>query len=498
MTDEEKLEKARELLRHLVIRKRLIPLDFFEPLTLQDKFSKWPGKIKGVFGGNRAGKSQIGAAYIIQKCLAKPKQRWWAVAETYDVSVSIQQRKIWELLPKMEMRYCYYDEVNGFRNNKIIFKNGSMIRFKSYEQGRESFASDDIDGIWNDEEPPFDVYKEQKMRLIDRDGEMIFTMTSLKGITELMQELFEDHDIIESQYAPLLDEVVPRVVEKNGVRFFMLWSTENPHITQSRLADDLKMMTKQEIKCRIYGIPINLSGRIYPMFNKRIHVVSTDLIPKTHMCIWHVLDPHDRKPWAMQWWAVHKLTGRRYCIREYPWRKNFNEMEYDDKTYRDYVAVIREIEYGIIEEYGRSVSRRIIDPNFGNATERKAEREGGQSKTTPKQELKRLGLHFIDGIDALEAGHLAVRKGLHFEEKEGELIVKPTNYISEECENSIRHISRYSRKDITSTDGDVKDNVKPMDKYKDFADCHRYFDMANPHYIDRFAPEQIISDKKPY
>lgn len=494
-----KLEEAAEIIRCLTIRKRINPLEFFQSLKYQLLFEKCTAKIKGVFGGNRAGKTQIGAKYVIDKCMSKPKQRVWAVDETDEVSINIQQRKIWELLPKNEMRYCYYDEVNGFRNGKVVFKNGSMIRFKTYKQGREAFASDDIDLIWNDEEPPMEIYREQKMRLIDRDGEMIFTMTSLEGITELMQELFEDHDAIESQFAPLIGETIPRIVEKNGVRFFMLWTTENPHVTQARLAEDVKVMTKQEIKSRIYGIPMNLSGRIYPNFSKDVHVVPVDFIPKSKVCIYHILDPHDHKPWAMQWWAVDKI-GRAYCIREYPWRKNFNEIEFDDKTYADYAKVIRDTEIGIVAEYGRTVSKRIIDPNSGNATERKAEREMGQtSKTTPKQELRRLGFKFTDGIDDIESGHLAVKKRIHFEKNDkGEWISKPLDYYSEECENSIRHMSRYARKDGLTPSGDVKDQPGLLEKYKDFPDCHRYFAQSSPHFIERFVPEPEERKGKPY
>lgn len=489
---------AREIIYHLSVRKRLIPLDFFVPLKYQKFFEDCILKIKGVFGGNRAGKTQIGAKYVIDKCLAKPKQRWWAVAEIDEVSISIQQRKIWELLPKLEMKYCHYDEINGFRNGKIVFKNGSMIRFKTYKQGREAFASDDIDGIWNDEEPPMEIYKEQKMRLIDRDGEMIFTMTSLEGITELMQELFEDHDVIESQYAPLIDETIPRIVEKNGVRFFMLWTTENPYVVQARIAEDVKVMTKQEIKSRIYGIPLNLAGRIYPTYNKNIHLIPMDNIPTRHVCIWHVLDPHDRKPWFATWWVVDKM-GHAYCVREYPWRRNFNEIEHDDKSIGDYAKLFKEIEFELIETYGRSVSRRIIDPNFGNSTVQKAERTAdGQAKTTLIRELKKFGLNYQDGIDMLEVGHIQVRKWLHYEKKGENMIVSPKLYIGEDCQNMDRHLSRYSRKDIETSDGDVKDKAGVREKYKDGADNGRYLVMANPHYIERFVAAPPVPAGKPY
>ena len=480
------LNEAREIIYHLSVRKRINPLEFFCPLKLQAAFKACTSKIKITFGGNRSGKTIIGADYVVEKCLTNPKQRWWAVAETDEVSINVQQRKLWELLPKLEMRYCHYDEINGFRNGKIVFKNGSMIRFKTYKQGREAFASDDLDGIWNDEESPMEIYKEQRMRLIDRDGEMIFTMTSLLGMTDLMEELFADHDIIESEYSPIVKENLPRVAQKGGVTFFLLWTVENPYINQARLADDMKLMTPQEIKSRVLGIPTNLSGKIYPQFNRKIHVVPFDMLPKRKVTIYHVLDPHDQKPWAMGWYAVEQ-TGRVYCVYEYPFGRNFNDFEYDDKTYKEYGDVIDQIESEIIiPTYGRSVSKRIIDPNFGNSTERKSIREdGAPSKTTPKQELKKLGFHYEDGIDPLDAGHLAVRKYLYWQEKDGEIIVQPKYFIWDMCENHIRHTSRYTRKDRVTADGDVRDKVAPHDKYKDFWDMERYLFMANPHYIDR-------------
>lgn len=477
------LEEARELLRHLEIRKRINPLEFFKSLHFQRQFEECPAKIKGVFGGNRAGKTQVGAKYIIEKCLAKPKQRWWAVSETEEVSINIQQRKIWEILPKLEMKYCHYDEINGFRNGKITFKNGSMIRFKTYKQGREAFQADDLDGIWNDEEPPYDIYREQRMRLIDRDGEMIFTLTALKGVTELISELYDDHSVVEAQRSEILEEDLPRIIEKNSAMFFMLWTTENPHISQERLSKDIQVMERSEIRSRIHGIPTNMAGRIYPTFTKVIHVCSWDMVPKRLVTLYHMLDPHDRKPWAMCWIAVDK-TNTAYVIREYPWRKNFNDMDSDDKTYDDYVKVIRATEEELLDIYGRSVHKRIIDPNFGHKTVQLAERKDGNSKTSPVKELRSRGLKFEDGLDALEAGHLQVRKMLRWEKKDGELIVQPRLMVLDDCENTVRHMSKYSWKDLDQSDGDVKAKPQITQKWKDFADLIRYGSMAGLVYVD--------------
>lgn len=462
-----KEDKLKEIVMELERRKLMNPLSFFENLEMQQLFDECPSKIKGLFGGNRSGKTEKGAEYVLKKCLDKPKQKWWCCAESFKDSVEVQQSKIWKLIPKDKLKYAKYDEVNGFTNRKLIFTNGSSIIFKSYDQEREAFQGADLDGILNDEEPPYSIYREQRMRLLDRDGELLFTMTSLKGITALLADIFDEHDVKKSQYAPLVDKDLPRIVEKQGMTFFMLWTTENPYINQDRTLQDAKLMTKQEITSRIYGMPMNLAGKIFMNWNYDVHVIEPEDVPADKFTLYNILDPHDRKPWALTWIAVDEQDVA-YVFDEYP-AKNFNEMLYDDKTYDDYAKVIKDKEavYKHMMAPGTEIIR-IIDPNYGNKATKLAIRQGGQSSTTIKKELQKRGLYYSDGIDALEAGHLKVREALHWQEKDGELIVHPKLYVCSNCQNTIRHASRYSRKDITTSDGDEKDKVKPMEKYKDF------------------------------
>ena len=461
-------------------QKKINPLKFFKPLPIQAKFRNDTAKRKGALGGNRSGKTEEGAEYVLNKCTSKPKQRWWATAESFPDSVNIQQRKVWELCPKNRVKYGYYNEITGFPNRKLLFDNGSMIIFKSYDQGREAFQGEDLDGVWNDEEPPFDIYREQCMRLMDRDGEMIITMTSLKGITDLIQDIFDDHDVIETQHAPYVDRDLPRIIDKNGFKIYLFWTTENPYIDQKRVDQEVKLMPQEEITCRIYGMPVNLSGKIYMKFSRKVHVMPFEDAPLSECTIYNVLDPHDRKPWAMIWAGIHK-TGTVYIFEEYP-NKNFNEMLFDDKTYDDYAKLIKDTEQAIYDLCGKRVEsrHRIIDPNFGKKTMQLAERQGGQSKTTPIKELLKRGLKYGDGIDALEAGHLKVREYIYYAEKDQEIIVQPKLLITDNCHNTIRHLSRYSRKDIMTHDGDVKNNVQPQEKYKDYSDLVRYLLMSNP------------------
>jgi phage terminase large subunit-like protein len=486
-------QELRLLCAEIEYRRRVNPLSFYKHLpspSLQEEFHNDPAKTKVLFGANRAGKTEEVAEYGIKKALAKPKQRIWLCSETFSDSVNILQRKVWGLVPKNQISYGNYDDINGFTNRKLKFKNGSLIIFRSYDQGVQSFAQDDVDLIINDEEVPYDIYKEQRMRLIDRNGEMIISMTSTKGVTDFIADIFEDCDVIENRLSPFLNIELPVKAEKNGVKFYMLWSIDNPYIDQNRLREEVKLMTPDEIKARMHGIPINLSGKIYPSFNKRIHVIPFEEAPLNDVQIYHILDPHDRKPWAMQWIILHK-TGTSYCIDEYP-NRDFNEMISDDKTYDEYVGIIKQKEGALYDIYGKSVFKRIIDPNFGNKTIRIAERTDDKAHTTPKEELKKRGLEFKDALDSLEAGHLKVREFLHYEVKDKEIVLQPKFFVTDNCPNTIKHLSRYSRKDIISADGDMKDKVGVQEKYKDFSDLVRYYLMSNPKYFDglkEFKPD---------
>lgn len=490
---QEQTEELRLLMAELERRRIENPMEFVELLPVQKAFEECEANIILLFGGNRAGKTTPVSYKVLKKGLSR-KMKIWVCGETFADSVAIQQKKISVLVPQAEVKYGTYDDINGYTNRKLLLKNGTLMTFKSYDQGRTAFQSDDMDLIWCDEEPPLDIIKEIKMRLVDRNGQLIISMTSLKGITDLIASLYEDCDILESKYAALVRKELPTMAEKGPVKIFFLWTTDNIHINQERLMEEVVLMSESDVLSRIYGLPTNLSGKIYMSFNRDVHVIPLDDVPTTGNQLWNVLDPHDRKPWAIGWYLVNK-NGSVYCVDEYP-EQSFNDMSYDDKTYEDYARVIKRKEVVLRELFniGGHV-RRIIDPNFGNKTMQKAERQGGQSKTTPREELSRLGLKYKDGIDALEAGHLEVRKMLHWAKKDGQFVVRPQIYFADNCKNHIIHLTRYSRKDIMGSNGDVKDRVGVMDKYKDFCDLTRYLCMANPHWVEQREFKAVVKVK---
>jgi phage terminase large subunit-like protein len=71
----------------------------------------------------------------------------------------------------------------------------SILSFKSYEKGREKWQGETLDGVWDDEEPPLDIYSEGKTRVQARNGILIVTFTPLLGMSDVVNLFLTDADI---------------------------------------------------------------------------------------------------------------------------------------------------------------------------------------------------------------------------------------------------------------------------------------------------------------
>jgi phage terminase large subunit-like protein len=364
-------------------------------------------------------------------------------------------------------------------------KDDWIIDIMSYEQDESEFESATLGVAIFDEPPPMRILNATIARM-RMGGIILIFMTPLDTGGEVIENLTEK-EIIEIEGEPIgkvaliYAEIEDACIE-HGVRGFL----EHKHIAQM-----LSFYDDEERLAREKGKPVTYSGRIYPSFSQNVHVIPFEDAPVDNIVLYHILDPHDRKPWAMQWIILHS-TGTTYCIDEYP-NRDFNKNLMDNKAYDEYANIIKEKEDALFDIYGKQVYKRIIDPNFGNKTIRLAEKVDERAHTTPKEELRKRGFIFQDGLDSLEAGHLKVREKLHYEVKDGEIVIQPKFFVTDNCFNTIRHFLRYTLKDILTSDGDVRDSVKPKEKYKDFCDLTRYFWMSNPRYFEGlkdFIPEK--------
>lgn len=77
---------------------------------------------------------------------------------------------------------------------KHITGGWSKLGFKSYQQGRGAFEGTAQHVIWDDEEPPMEVYGEQIIRTATTKGIMMLTFTPLEGISDVVQQFLPDDD----------------------------------------------------------------------------------------------------------------------------------------------------------------------------------------------------------------------------------------------------------------------------------------------------------------
>ena len=76
---------------------------------------------------------------------------------------------------------------------RIKHKSGgvSTIGLKSYEQGRKAFEGTSKHWIWDDEEPPLDIYTEQLYRTTTTRGIVYITFTPLQGMSDVVKSFLE-------------------------------------------------------------------------------------------------------------------------------------------------------------------------------------------------------------------------------------------------------------------------------------------------------------------
>ena len=171
------------------------PMMFFRPTPPQLEVFKTPHSEKIVLfrAGNQVGKTVCGAMECLFYMLgyhpykAIPQKvpiTVWVIVHSWEQSKIIQS-KVHALVPPSEYASDSPDfqEGRGYRAKNPWFKlkNGSMLFFKTANQGTLGAASGTIDICWVDEPCPQQLFGELVARLFRNQGRMIITMTPIGG-----------------------------------------------------------------------------------------------------------------------------------------------------------------------------------------------------------------------------------------------------------------------------------------------------------------------------
>jgi hypothetical protein len=343
------------LQRQVQIQARLLKMNqecgiaFYRPHYLQHLFHISTAKRRGVFAGNRFGKSQANAAETVAWLLGErpwykvpfdiygvehlegknrrmilkythpggedhpfvksgippypTKQvivctNWEKVHEIWTSREAHRPGKIWQFLPSAG--------VKTFTNNagvidEIHYK-GAVIKFMSvdaFKKNKLTAESSDWDRVAFDEPGPQNLWKGLARGLVDRDGQGDFTLTSLEELW--IYEYFNIDDMPESMKEESCDRFSFR-----GTMY------DNPHLSDRAIRRFISELTEDEMQCRIFGLPLELSGLVYKEYSKVKHTLTAvpegwrDYhLPNPKTCVLHVrIDTHPVRPHMVLFAAV--------------------------------------------------------------------------------------------------------------------------------------------------------------------------------------------------
>ena len=268
--------------RDCLIRQRAI--ERYEPYPKQAEFHAAGSHARErlLMAGNQLGKTYSGGAELAYhmtgeypdwwegKRFDRPT-RWWAASVTSEVTRDgVQRIMIGEptdrsqwgtgMLPahlivgEPKMRPHVPNAIASVVV-KHVSGGHSTLAFKSYDQGREKFQADTLDGIWFDEEPPVDIYFEGLTRTNTTMGIIMLTFTPLKGMSDVVSRYMQD--------------------KEEGTHITQMTISDALHYTEEEIEQIIATYPAHEREARVKGIPSLGSGRVFPVPEEDIRVEST-------------------------------------------------------------------------------------------------------------------------------------------------------------------------------------------------------------------------------
>lgn len=293
LTQKERLETLEWIKKQQTFNK----LAFFRPYTKQKEFME-AGATKRerlLMAGNQLGKTEIGAyeTALHLTGLYPPDwkgRRWdrptkcWAAGETSMVVRDAQQKKLCGepgvedmfgsgMIPKhlfIEKPSLARGVTDAFDTVQVRHKSGgiSVLRFKSYEQGRTKFQAETLDFVWCDEEPDLSIYSECLTRITATQGMVFATFTPLKGMSMVVQRFMS---------------------EPSDNRHFLTMVIEDAeHISAEERIKIIEGYPAHEREARARGIPMLGEGRIFQFSDEAISEPITRDVPSHWAKIWGI------------------------------------------------------------------------------------------------------------------------------------------------------------------------------------------------------------------
>lgn len=260
------------------------PARYLRWLPLQDAFLRARARAAMVRAGNQAlGKSTVALFELRCRCLGEhpykpvkpPPIEAWVICATIGQSVPIQ-RKFADLLPTdcLDLERCTYDPVRGFGGQvpTAVFRNGSVVKFRTTNQDAIAFAGATLDVVLFDEPPTSErLYSEARKRLMRRGGTLLLAMTPINaGPLGWLRENAEKGLIVDF-HSRLTPEAVIPVGETRPLRL------GDGTICDAAWIDRVEAETpSHEVPVVVHGEwEFRTQGRVFAAFRSDRHLAGT-------------------------------------------------------------------------------------------------------------------------------------------------------------------------------------------------------------------------------
>lgn len=434
----------------------------YKPHQKQVAFHSSDAKGRLYIGGNRSGKTTGGIAEDIFWLTGKhpyrvtppPPVRGRIISVDFLNGVEkIVRPELARWLPPSELLGGSWSTAYNKELRTLTLENGSFVEFMSYDQDLDKFAGTSRHFIHFDEEPPQDVWLENKTRLIDTGGSYWITMTPVEGMTWIYDDI----------YMPGKNDPM------NNITVIEVDMTENPYLHSGEVDEFISGLSADDREARVRGKFVQIGGLIYKSFDPEIHVADP-FIPSKEWEWYASLDHGFSNPTAWLWHAVSP-DGRVVT---------FDEHYVSDEV----VAYHAKAVLAKDANHGRSPNVYIGDPSIRNVDP--------LTGTSVHLEYTKYGIPIVLGNNDVAAG---INKVATYLETKGEGGV-PQLVITRNCVNLINEMQRY-RWATWQNKRVAHDNNKKETAHKknDHAcDSLRYFIMSRPDLRGhRSTPRAVVN-----
>lgn len=293
--DLDKLRKTADALKALKNRQQFHHAEFFVPYVKQQDFFHLglTKRERMLRAGNQLGKTEAGA-FEASVHLTGQYPEWWTgrrwdrPVKTWVSGVTglstrdvVQKKLMGEpgvtaafgtgMIPKPTIidTSLARGVSNAYDTVSIKHVSGgtSVLKFKSYEQGRQKWQGDTLDFVWFDEEPPEDIYDEGLTRLTG-NGMAYLTFTPLEGMSEVVMRFLEQENPDRGEVVMTIDDVT--------------------HFSDKEKDERVRGYKGYEREARRNGVPMQGSGRIFQTTETAITEPPLVYIPREWTWNWGV------------------------------------------------------------------------------------------------------------------------------------------------------------------------------------------------------------------